>query len=123
MSPQNGQNLVANSVSSHRPLHERETIEREIRKHSRPGGADPHNNNSGLVTSPKGFGGIQMPIPGRPNLQKVFMLHDIILAPQSQSTQAQLGLIGGGAPGLPGLLQKTPSGKQNAADNSLSIIK
>ena len=51
------------------------------------------------------------------------MLHDIILAPQSQSTQAQLGLIGGGVPGLPGLLQKTPSGKQNAADNSLSIIK
>ena len=51
------------------------------------------------------------------------MLHDIILAPQSQSTQAQLGLIGSGAPGLPGLLQKTTSGKQNAADNSLSIIK
>jgi len=34
ISPQNGQNLVTNSVSSHRPLHERETIEREIRKHS-----------------------------------------------------------------------------------------
>lgn len=42
-----------------------------------------------------------MPIPGRPNLQKVFMLHEIVLSAQP---------LMGGVADLPTQLKKTPTG-------------
>ena len=70
------QYLVTNSVNSHRPLHEQESIEREIRKNSRVGTG---TGTSKQMTSPRLKPGVQMPILST-NIQKVFMLRDICLS-------------------------------------------
>jgi hypothetical protein len=70
----------AASVDSHRPLHERETIAREIAKHSGAGAWPQKTVANSRENMQTGFPGIQVPIPGRPNLQKVFMLHEIVLS-------------------------------------------
>lgn len=82
------QQVITNSVNSHRPKYEQESIEREIRINSKVGG--------GPVLSPRGMKfenplggmhGIQLPLQGRPNLQKVFLLTDIIQSPMAMSMQ------------------------------------
>ena len=77
---------MTNSVNSHRPLHEQESIEREIRKNSRVG----TSGNMKQMTSPRLKGppvsvGIQLPMQGK-QVQKVFMLRDICLSQQAQQT-------------------------------------
>ena len=71
--------MVQNSMNSHRPLHEQEQIEREIRKNSKIVGTS--NVVSPRVKGPPGGPiGIQHPMMGRSNVMKVFHLNDIILS-------------------------------------------
>ena len=56
-----------------------------------------------------------MPIPARPNLQKVFMLTDIVHSPFSQSFNNK---VNGGFPGVPAIREEvfSDSKKLNPAD-------
>jgi hypothetical protein len=81
---------VTNSVNSHRPLHEQESIEREIRKNSRVGTSGTLKQmTSPRLKGPPVSAGIQLPMQGK-HIQKVYMLKDICLSQKAHHTFEQL---------------------------------
>lgn len=81
-------NMISNAINSHRPKHEQESIDREIRKNSKI-------LTNKMLTSPKSFGNAQaqtiLPIQ-RPQNLKVFMLTDIVTQPLSQPFNFHIGI-------------------------------